>query len=253
VSARTLIALAALLFAFTVLLRAPARWLLAALPATIECRNPTGSLWRGSCAQLRIPAGTLEQVSWSLHPWPLLRAHLDVDLRSADARAAGSTRASLRLGGHLLLTQLHAQLPIDAGYMPFFPAGWNGQVELALDSLELNAGRLVAIEGAATARSLARRNPPLAFGSFELRFAPAATNAGAATGGAETPISGALRDLGGPLAVSGTLTINDGRAYLLEGLVAVRPGGAAELAKIVEYIGPPDTQGRRTFTLEGSF
>ncbi len=244
-SARALIALAALLFAFTVLLRAPARWLLAALPATVECQSPTGSLWRGSCARLQIPAGALDQVSWSLHPWPLLRGHLDVDLRSADARAAGSTRASLRLGGHLLLTQLHAQLPVDAGYTPFFPTGWSGQVELALDSLELNSDRLVAIEGAATARSLARRNPPLAFGSFELRFAPAT--------GADAPLTATLRDLGGPLAVNGTLTINDGRAYLLEGLVAVRSGGDAELAKIVGYIGPPDTQGRRAFTLEGSF
>jgi general secretion pathway protein N len=252
-SARALIALAALLFAFTVVLRAPARWLLAALPATVECQGPTGSLWRGSCTQLQIPSGTLEQVSWSLHPWPLLRGHLDADLRSDDAHAAGSTRASLRLGGRLLLTQLHAQLPIDAGFMPFFPAGWSGQVELALDSLELKSGRLVAIEGAATARALARRNPPLAFGSFELRFAPAASNTGATAGGADARLSGALRDLDGPLAVNGTLTINNGRDYLLDGLVAVRPGGAAELAKIVEYIGPPDAQGRRTFTLEGSF
>ena len=50
----------------------------------------------------------------------LLRGHLDADLRCADAHAVGSARASLRLGGHLLLTQLQAQLPIDAGYVPFF-------------------------------------------------------------------------------------------------------------------------------------
>jgi hypothetical protein len=252
-SARALVALAALLFACTVVLRAPARWLLAALPTTVECQGPTGSLWRGSCAQLQTPTATLNQVSWSLHPWPLLRGHLDADLRSADAGATGSTRASLRLSGHLLLTQLHAQLPIDAGYMPLFPAGWSGQVELAFDSLELNAGRLVAIEGVATARQLARRNPPLAFGNFELRFAPAASSARASAAGGDAPLTGELRDLGGPLAVSGTLTINNGRECLLSGLVAVRPDGNAELSKIVEYIGPPDAQGRRAFTLECSY
>ena len=140
-SARALISLATLLFACTVLFRAPARWMLAALPATIECQNPTGTLWHGNCAQLRIPTGTLNEVSWSAHPWPLLLGRLDVDLRSADAHAAGSARASLRLGGRLLLSQLHAQLPIDSGYLPFFPAGWDGQVELALDTLELSLER----------------------------------------------------------------------------------------------------------------
>jgi hypothetical protein len=252
-SARALLALATLLFACTVLLRAPARWLLAALPATIECHLPAGTLWRGSCSQLQLPSGTLNQVSWALHPWPLLRGHLDADLRSADTRAAGTARSSMRLGGHLLLTQLHAQLPLDAGYVPFFPAGWSGAVELALDRLELASGRLVAIEGMATARSLARHDPPMAFGSFELRFAPDATNAGAASAGADAPLRGALRDLGGPLAVSGELTISNGNEYLLSGLVAARPEADAELLKIIEYIGPPDAQGRRSFTLEGSF
>jgi hypothetical protein len=252
-STRVLVAFAALLFAVTVLLRAPARWLLAALPAAIECRNPSGSLWRGSCGQLQLPGGTLNQVSWSLHPWPLLRGHLDADLHSADAHAAGSARISLRLGDRLLLTQLHAQLPIDAGYMPFFPVGWSGQVELALDALELHSGGLVSIEGTATARALARRNPPMPFGSYELRFAPAASNAGGTSGGTDAPIRASLRDLGGPLAVEGTLGIRNGREYQLEGLVSVRPGGDAELSKIIEYIGPPDARGRRAFTLEGSF
>ena len=246
-STRALVTLATLLFAFTVLLRAPARWLLAALPNTVECQSPTGTLWRGSCAQLQIPTGTLNQVSWSLHPWPLLLGHLDADLRSADAHAAGSTRASLRTGGHLLLSQLHAQLPLDAGYMAFFPAGWSGQVELALDALELRSGQLVSIEGTATARGLARRNPPMPFGSFELRFAPGPTS------GDDAAIHGELRDLGGPLAVSGTLSIRNGHEYLLSGLVAARPEADAELAKIIEYIGPPDAQGRRAFPLEGSF
>jgi hypothetical protein len=252
-STRALVVLALVLFAFTVLLRAPARWLLAALPATIECRSPAGTLWRGSCGQLQIPGGTLNQVSWSLHPWPLLRGHLDTDLRSADARAAGTARASLRLGGHLVLTQVHARLPVDAEFMPFFPVGWSGQVELAFDSVELSSGTLVSIEGTATARSLARRNPPMSFGSFELRFAPGASGTGATTGSAAAPIHAGLRDLGGPLAASGTLTIRNGSEYLLTGLVAVRPQGDAELVKIIEYIGPPDAQGRRAFTLEGSF
>ena len=239
----------ALLFVFTVLLRAPARWLLGALPAGVECRAPEGSLWHGSCERLQMSGAALDGVSWSLHAWPLALGHLDVDLQSADAQATGSARVSLGFGGLRSLRQLQAALPIDPGRLPLFPAGWTGRLELAFDAIEFDAGRVTAIEGTATARSLAQRNPPLSFGSFELRFSPAAQAGGAS----DAPIRGELRDLGGPLAVSGTLTIRNGRDYQLAGLVAARPGAGADLAKVVEYAGPADAQGRRSFTLEGSF
>ncbi len=253
-SRRALIVLMALLFAFTVLLRAPASWLLAALPAGVECRAPAGSLWRGSCERLQIPGAALDAVSWSLHAWPLALGHLDVDLHSADPQATGTARVSLGIGGLRSLRQLQAELPIDPGRLPLFPVGWTGRLELAFDAIEFDAGRITLMEGTATARSLAQRNPPLAYGSYELRFSPAAQTSNAATGGAtDAPIRGELRDLGGPLAVSGALTIRNGREYQLAGLVAARPSAGAELAKSVEYAGPADAQGRRSFTLEGTF
>ncbi len=248
-SRRAVIVLMALLFTVTVLLRAPARWLLAALPAGVECRAPEGSLWQGSCARLQVSGAALDAVSWSLHAWPLLLGHLDVDVTSADAQATGTARVSLGFGGLRSLRQLQAELPVDPGRLPLFPAGWTGRLELAFDAIEFDAGRITLIEGTATAHDLAQRNPPLAYGSYELRFSPAAP-AGAAS---DTPIRGELRDLGGPLSVSGALTIRNGREYRLAGLVAARPAAGAELAKAVDYLGPSDAQGRRSFTVEGSF
>jgi Type II secretion system (T2SS), protein N len=241
--------LMALLFAVTVLLRAPARWLLGALPSGVECRAPEGSLWQGSCARLQIPGGGLDAVSWSLHAWPLLLGHLDVDLQSADPQAIGSARVSVGFGGLRSLRALQAQLPIDSGRLPLFPASWTGRLELAFDSIEFDGGRLKAIVGVATARSLAQRSPPLDFGSFELRFSPATAQSNAG----DALIRGELRDLGGPLAVSGALVINNGRDYRLSGLVATRSNASADLEKVVEYAGPADAQGRRSFALEGSF
>lgn len=249
VSRRALLVLMALLFSFTVLLRAPARWLLGALPAGIECRSPEGSLWHGSCERLQFSNASLAGVSWSLHAWPLALGHLDVDLHSDDAQATGTARVSLGIGGLRSLRALQAELPIDPGKLPLFPAGWTGRLELAIDAIEFDAGRITLIEGTATARALAQTNPPLTFGSYELRFAPAAQ----AGGPADAPIRGELRDLGGPLSVSGMLTLRNGREYVLAGLVAARPVAGAELAKLVEYAGPSDAQGRRSFTLEGSF
>ncbi|HVN99834.1 MAG TPA: type II secretion system protein N [Steroidobacteraceae bacterium] len=248
-SRRALLVLMASLFALTVLLRAPAHWLTGALPAGIECHSPAGSLWHGSCARLRVPGATLDGVGWTLHAWPLLLGRLDVDLRSADAQASGTARVSLGFGGLRSLRQLHATLPIDPGRLPLFPAGWTGRLELAFDTIEFDAGRITRIEGVATAHDLAQRNPPLDFGSYELRFEPAAQPRAAA----DAPIRGALRDLGGPLSVSGTLALRNGRDYVLAGQAAARPGASPDLARLVEYLGASDPQGRRAFTLEGSF
>ena len=238
----------AALFALTVLARAPASWLAGALPASVACQSPSGSAWRGQCAQLLYPGGSLEGVSWALHAWPLLLGRVDLDLRSADARAPGTTRLSLGIGGRLALRELRAELPLEAGLLPYFPAGWTGQIQFALDSVEISGGRLLAIQGTVTARTLAQRNPPMPFGSFELRFAPV-TSASAS----DTPITGVLSDLGGPLSVSGTLTIRNGNEYELAGLAQVRAEASTELAKAVEFLGPSDEQGRRPFSLGGSF
>ena len=58
---------------------------------------------------------------------------------------------------------------------------------------------------------------------------------------------------GGPLAVTGTLTIRSGHDYELEGLAAARPEATPELAKAVEFLGPADPQGRRAYSLAGTF
>ncbi|MBS0387903.1 MAG: type II secretion system protein N [Proteobacteria bacterium] len=244
-----MLTLMAVLFAFTVLVRAPARWLQGALPAGVECRSIAGSLWHGRCARLQLPGAALDGVSWTLHAWPLLLGHVDVDLQSADAVATGAARVSLGLGGLRSLRGLHAQLPIESGRLPLFPAGWAGRLDLDFDAVDFDAGRITRIVGVATARELEQRNPPLPFGSYELRFAPAARD----RAGGDAPLRGELRDLGGPLAVSGALTVRNGREYALAGLVATRPTASAELARLVDYLGAADAQGRRSFTLEGSF
>ena len=244
-SNRALVVLAVMLFALTVLVRAPARWLVAALPRSIECQAPSGSVWSGTCGRLQAPGVSLSAVSWALHPFALALGRLDLDLRSGDGRAPARARVSMGLGGTLRLTDLKAELPVDAGFLPLFPPGWSGQLQLALEGMEFNHGNLARLRGTAIARSLAQQHPAMPFGSYELRFDGAGRTDGA--------IVGELRDLGGPLAVSGTLTIRHGHEYELNGLAAARPEATAELAKAVEFLGPADAQGRRSYSLAGSF
>jgi hypothetical protein len=149
------------------------------------------------------------------------------------------------MGQKLKLSGVRAELPVDSGFLPVFPAGWSGRLQLDLDDVEFAAGALRTIHGTVTARALAQRNPPLPFGSFELRFD--------APPGSDDTIAGVLHDLDGPLAVNGRLTVRRGSEYELSGQVAARADAPAELAKSVEFLGPADAQGRRPFSLAGSF
>jgi len=196
----------------------------------------------------------LTDVGWTLHPWALALGRLELELRSADARAPGRGLLALGFGGRLRVQELHAELPVDSGFLPVFPPGWSGQVQLALASLEFEHGRLAALRGTAVARGLAQRQPAMPFGSYELRFDGDGSAGGArAAGGSAGAIVGQLRDLGGPLAVTGTLTIRNGHEYELDGFAAARPDASAELSKAVEFLGPADAQGRRPYSLAGSF
>jgi general secretion pathway protein N len=242
---RSLLILAAVLFALTVLVRAPASWLTGALPAAIQCQQPGGSMWRGGCGQLRVAGAAVSDIRWQLHPWALLGGHLEVAAQSADVRAPAAATLALGWGGHYSIQDLRADLPIDTGFLPVFPSGWSGRLQLALARLELSGGRLKAIRGTVTARALAQIRPAMPFGSYELHFGDAPRTDGA--------ISAELRDVGGPLAVAGTLVVRNGSAYVLSGSVAARADANPELAKDIEFLGPPDAQGRRQFSLAGSF
>ena len=242
---RRVVALVLVLFLLTVLVRAPARWALSLLPTTVVCAAPSGSVWHGGCGQLRVAGAELVNVDWRLHPLSLLRGRLDLDLHSADPRAPGTARAALGPGRSLKLSAVRAELPVDSGFLPVFPPAWSGQLQLALENMEISGGILRAIRGTLTARALAQRNPPMPYGSFELRFDTPPASDGT--------IAGVLHDLDGPLAVNGRLTVRRGSEYELSGQVATRPDAASELAKAVEFLGPADAQGRRPFSLAGSF
>ena len=242
---RTLGAIAAGLFALTVLVRAPASWLVGALPASIVCQQPAGSMWRGGCGQLRFAGAALSDIRWQLHPWALIGGHLELALQSGDARAPGTATLALGWGGQLAVRDLRAEVQIDSGFLPLFPSGWSGRLQLALARVQFGAGRLKAIEGTVTANSLAQLRPAMPFGSYELRFPD--------TPRADGAIAGELRDLGGPMAVTGTLVVRNGNEYELTGLAAARPSASPDLAKAVEFLGPSDPQGRRPYSLAGSF
>ena len=235
---------ALLLFLITVLVRLPASWALHLLPSSIACEQPAGTLWQGSCAQLQTAGMAIGPVNWSLHALPLLIARIDAEVQSEDTRLPLQVHVSVRTGGHVEASGVHAQFELSPDLLPSFPEGWQGQVQLNLAALSVAAGHLKSLQGTVDIASLRQQSPAMALGSYQLDFAPSTDAADA--------VVGQLRDTAGPLSVAGTLRYTAAGGYEINGTVAARGEATPDLAKAVEYLGEADGQGRRQFSLAGT-
>ena len=231
-----------MVFVITLVVRLPARVLTGLLPADVVCDSPGGTVWSGSCGALRAGTLVIAGLSWQLHPAALLRLELGADLSSEDPAAHGQAQARLGLDGDVQITALAATLALPGG-LGLVPAGTRGNMHLAIDSARLTGGHLVAVQGRIALQQLHIANPAADLGSFELQFAPPDPNAG---------IVGQLRDLDGPLSVIGVLQLARTGSYELEGSVAPKPDTGADLTQVLQLLGPPDTQGRRAFSIAGT-
>jgi len=240
-----------LLFALTFLLvlvfHLPLRWALPLLPRALQCQGGEGSLWSGHCASLSWRnagvAMPLGDVSWSMRPARLLRARLAFDVHLQ--RGGSQARALAQLGfGTLELLELTAHGPLDPALVKGFPPGWTGEIDVAGARVRLEGGKLTALDGTFVARNLVSQVPrPTTWGSYQLHIP-------LREGGALAP--GELKDLDGPLQLRATLKLAPDFSWQLEGGVATRPGADPGLAQQLQYLGAPNAQGLRPFSLAGS-
>ena len=231
----------------------PARAVLSRLASYgVEAAGISGTVWRGSAQVLQVRGANLGRVSWSLHPLPLFMGRLSVDLKAV--RPDGSIETSITVSpSRVRFADLNASLPLAALPANALPAGFVGTVMLRLEDLELTDGWPTAATGTVEvlditgpANRLFLKNPstlPVNIGRYKVSF-PAGTPAAA------NAVVGALSDLGGPLQVNGTVQLKNDRTFLAEGLVATRPDAPKEIANVVQYLGSPDSAGRRPFSFE---
>jgi hypothetical protein len=236
------VALLVLLFVVTLLVRLPAAALSPLLPEGLICAGAAGTLWSGSCTQLRAQGLVLSDVSWTLQPMSLLRLRPRLAVASADPRLMGS--GEVQIAPHRLDVQhLHLTADLQSAPPPL-PRGWSGSVQAQLEGLTLQGQQLLALRGRIVAVGLTQLDPRLRFGDFELVFP-----------GNETapPLHGQLRDRGaGPLAVAATMTLAASGRYEITGTVAARIGADPQLVQVLALFGPADAEGRRPFSLAGS-
>lgn len=225
----------------TLAIRWPLSWTVGWLPGSVQCADPAGSVWRGRCAALTVGQMGLGATSWQLQPLGLLRGVLAATVQSRQGPDRLDADIELRLGGRRTLRNVDAELRLGEGLLQQNAMGLRGQLQLQLSRLALDERIVREIEGTITVRKLAQgTNRAMPLGDYQLVFPPGS-------------LHGNLRDLGGPLGVTGTLALTGEPGYLVEGLVTVRADTPPPLARSISLLGTPDAAGRRPFSFAGTY
>jgi hypothetical protein len=239
-------ALALLAFALFLIARFPAAWAMGALPAGLSCDSIDGTLWNGTCSGLMLHhQQLLGDLTWQLQPTRLLVGRLAAHVELTQAGDFLNADLEASAGGRLFADAVHASVHLNPAILPQLPGGLRGVVRADLTHAELAHGRLAALSGRIEAHDLAQTGgTTVELGSYALAFPEAAPRAA---------LTGDLNDLGGPLAVSGTLRMTPEPGFVVEGKVAARPTASANLVRQLEMLGAPDAQGRRSFSVANTF
>jgi general secretion pathway protein N len=232
-----------LLFALTTL---PARIVVAPLAARgIHMNGVTGTVWNGAAQVVQIGRVGLGSIRWDLHTLSLFlgRAVADVKVTRVDGFAQATVTATP--AGRISFSDLTASLPLSTLPSTIAPGGWNGKLNIKLPTLVLVNRWPISAAGTVEILDLlgpARR--PAAMGSYKLTFPEKAS---------PDVLAGALTDSGGPLQIAGTLELKAAdRSYVVNGLVSTRPDAPKDLVNTLQFLGPPDAQGRRPISLAGT-
>ncbi|HEY5756968.1 MAG TPA: type II secretion system protein N [Steroidobacter sp.] len=206
----------------------------------------SGSIWNGRAQVLQVQGANIGSVEWKLHALPLLTAHANADVKVTRIDGFAQTQLSVGPTGTISLKALAASLPLSALPANTIPGGWTGTLNGRFSQLTLEKGWPTQVDGTLEVLDLngpARK--PAKAGSYRVLFDPAASSADA--------LKGAITDAGdGPLQVNGTIQLKPDRSYAVSALIAARPDAPRNLVQALEFLGPPDAQGRREFNTEGT-
>jgi general secretion pathway protein N len=245
---RTLVVLGVLAFVIFALATLPARVVLGRLASSgVQASGVSGTVWNGQAQVLTVAGARIGSVAWRLRVLPLFtgRASAQVDVKRVDGFLESGVSASP--SGRLSFDALTGSLPLSALPPNVLRGGWAGTVNLKLTELVLEDGWPTAVQGVVEVIDVTGpANKPVNMGSYKATFAEA-----------DAPEQGVLRgavvDLGGPIEINGSVELRAAdRSYRVQGLIATRPDAPSDVAKALQFLGPPDERGRREFGTEGT-
>ncbi len=207
-----------------------------------------GSLWNGQAQTIDINGFKIQQVRWHVNP---LRLVLGSVTGNATARwGSGFIEAeySLGLSGAISIRELQASFSLNQLQSQLNVPGISGETRIRIDKLDWDEGWLRQVVGRGEVRNLNTNMIPLGpgqtLGSYELLFDQATISDAA-------PLTGTLRDTGGPLELAGTLIVTPPAAYELAARIKTRPGDPGILTEGITFL-PPGPSGTRQLIFAGS-
>ncbi|MEO8016466.1 MAG: type II secretion system protein N, partial [Pseudomonadota bacterium] len=205
-----------------------------------------GSVWSGECVGLVYQGNSIGDATWNLAPGSALTGRLvgDVDVRGAVMSARAEL--DLKFDGTGEVRNVTARFPLDPAFVSQFPRDRRGDIVADLKRVVLASGHALGlIQGTLELRDLREVVPNLLpLGSYRLSF-----DGVAPTGGA---VIGQLRDLGGPFAFEGTLTLTPPNVFVVQGYITGRTADAERVVRQIT-VSPPDASGRSVFSYEDSY
>jgi hypothetical protein len=219
-------------------------------PPSVRLAGIEGTLWSGRAAGGSVADLALRDVRWRVHASQLLLGRVSADLRAQLDDGFVSTQVKATRGRvQLSDVQASTSLPTLRNVLPV--AGMRGVASLKLGTLDLDVakswptkiiGELTLAQLETTPLIPGPRGKLVPIGNYVVRFVDG-------TGG----INATINDTGGPLEVSGTLTLDDKRAYVLDALIKPRADAPQELVDGVKALTEdPDAEGRRRLKWPGT-
>ena len=235
-------------------------FLVATLPATFVTRRLTaqglvlsgvsGSIWNGRANASQLNGLTFTSLRWQVRPASLLLGRLSLDMQATRDDGYINGRVSLRTGQRIDIADLRMALPIHAlrGFAGALAANWQGTLQAQFAELSLERGWPRRARGSIDAQNLSGpARQPTAIGGYRVTFDSADKTSNGDLSGQVASQDDA------PVDVAGVLRIQANRQYFIEAQIGTRANTPASILQALQYLGPPNPQGRRTFSLSGSF
>jgi hypothetical protein len=177
----------------------------------------------------------------------LLTGKLAADIKLTQPNGFAQSRVSVGLTGRITLGDLSATLPLQSIVgSGGLPGGWVGTAQARFSELVLKDAWPIAAQGTLDVVDLTGpARQPNNIGAYRLTF-PTGADSGDALLGKLEALEGAAID------VTGTLKFAADRSYLLDAMVAARGNAPQNIAEGMQYLGAPDAQGRRPFSVSGT-
>jgi surface antigen len=213
------------------------------LGGDVSLSSIKGTIFSGEARALLGNQYVFDSVAWRWRPMAALAGRLEFGTELKTPAGAIVCRVGMGFGGDLIVSQVEGRLSLVTvlSSLNAKTGGFSGWIQPEIREMRFRDSDLKAMEGSLHLRNFAWQNgDSVALGDFVAAF-----------DNQEMPWAFSLRDDGGPVRLSGDLTVEAQGAYQLNVAVAPRQQ-SPELDRFFAIIGPGDSEGQRFLTYNGN-